>query len=374
MLIGKRGILLKETLYLILSIILIVILLSLSYSTYNLVSTNKMKSQALGSLENLQSVLNSLEVEGWTDDFVGYAPLGWWLVTYPKGEGFTECFSQSCACVCDKADCSDPELRICKPITKDLVNINKGDFVKTELISSITITNAGDKFEAFVRSYPVGYEPFVPSSNTGLDKYLSQNYPWLEGFGGCIAAAEKEHQVPAPFILAVTIHESGNGTSRLSQESCSTDLRKSSNNLFGVKGTGDAGFCKSITAECVDDTTRAEFIGKIATDEEAKTAGRKCNVACGEKECILVWDDFASFYDKCGSITAFAEKMRGSRYNDAIERNTNVIALDGRGRTSKITYNLKGMARDVRAQNYSNSANWAEVVGDLAVEINKELN
>lgn len=350
MLEGKRGILLKETLYLILAIVIIVILLTLAYNSYQLIKVDKEKNQAFGSLERLQITLNNLQ-KGWTDDFIGYAPVNWWLVSYANDSGIVECGGQACVCICEEENCSN--VKYCKPIQKELREVDSGELVKTGLVSSLTITDIETIYEATVRSYPSGYKSFTPSNNI-WDKYLAKEAPALAGLGGCIVETATITRVPIVFIMSVAIHESNGGTTNLSKESCLAGPDQFSNNLFGVKYRGselaDKGYCNWPTPECLDESG-------FVTEDIISECIPKDYIACEVgKTCYFVNARFQSYNDKCESIKHFAETiiMGNPERKEAVEKYRN---------------DINGLAKAIGETGYATDPKWVEKVISVSKKI-----
>ena len=115
----KRGILLKETIYLLLSIILISMIFPLVANGINLVSSNKEKVQATGTLDQLALFLDGLQ-EGQTDKFIIYNPKDYYLLdsryvsNLPLSAG---CTGANCICICEEEDCSGEKV-YCKDVKK----------------------------------------------------------------------------------------------------------------------------------------------------------------------------------------------------------------------------------------------------------------
>lgn len=343
----KRGelILLNETLYMLLALVIIFLIFALTYSSYQLIKADKERNQAFGSLERLQITLNNLH-KGWTDDFVGYAPVDWWIVSYANDSGIVECGGQACVCICDNEKCDNPDKQYCKPIQKELRDVDTGDLVKTGLVSSLTITDIETMYEAVVRSYPKNYKPFSPSNNI-IDKYFAKDAPALEGLGGCITEAATANQVPLVFIMSVAIHESRGGTTPRSKESCTTGPDQFSNNLFGVKYKGselaDKGYCfGDSTPECIDNSKS----GSESIVGECLEGYVKCDEG---KTCYLVKAKFKSYVDKCESIKHFTKStiMGNSERKAAVE---------------KYLTDIKGLIGAVGETGYGSDSEWAKKV------------
>jgi len=332
---NKKGILLRETLYLLLAILLIAIIFASGLNAYSILKSNKEEAQAKGTLDQLESLLEGLE-KGETGIFSGYAPNRWWLVSFFKSPETAECFAGACICICEEESCEGK--RFCREINKNLITTNK-EQIKIQFISSLVIT-ANDVFEAVVRSYPPGYKRFEPSSDTAIDRFFAAKYPTLKGLGECIQEASKRSDVPAALIIAVAIHESDGGKSELAGESCPLGPSQFSNNLFGITGKqGTTGYCNWKTKECLDET---EGIGK-----------EKCELDCGMKKCYWVERPFRAYHDKCQSINDFVDLMRDKEeYKNAIEKYRN---------------DFEAMAKEIGTY-YATDPNWGKEVALLVSE------
>ncbi len=355
---GKRGILIKEAIYIVLAILIIAIIFPALVNVYNTVLTTKEKAQAQGSIERLGFALDDSTAEE-ASNFLGYVPQDWWLVAFSKDSAIPECFSESCVCICEEEDCGDE--RYCKIIGKDLLETNSGEPVKTKFISSLIITSQESFFNTVVRYYPENYKPFELSSGTSVDNYFKVNAPALEGTGGAIIEAASQSQIPVAFIMAVAMHESGKGTSRLAQEVCPEGSSKFSNNLFGITGVGNAGSCIWETRECFTkgeaDKSTFEVLG---TDD--------CDVDCKDKTCYRVKRPFRAYYDKGESIKDFSDRIsQNSRYKSAIE--------DFKGDLYQLAESI-GKERIVNGEKlggYATDPGWSAKVASLASKITKEV-
>lgn len=352
MLKDKRGILLKETLYLVLSLVLIGGILFASFNAFNIIKLNKEKAQSEGSLERLDLVLNNLQ-KGWVDEYVGLAPIGWWLVSYSEKSLILECAGASCVCICKEEKCDDSDKRVCKIIDKNLIDRDSGENVKIQLVSSLTINSNGE-FRAVVRSFPHKYKSFALSSKTYIDNYFSErDVSNFAGLGGCIKNISKESGIPEELIMAVMLHETGKGTSLKSQEVCSEGPSITSNALFGITGplgTTEEGYCKWPTQECVKKGTVAP--GDLYDTNEP------CTSQCKEDEsCEWRKRKFRAYDSKCESISDFARLMlKDPRYSGALE---------------KYKRDLPKAAEEIGKVYASESEVWGRKVGEYIISIKR---
>ncbi|MFC1685797.1 glucosaminidase domain-containing protein [Nanoarchaeota archaeon] len=358
MLNGKRGILLKETLYLILGVLLIIAIFTAAFNTFNTIQTQKEKAQSLGSLQQLQNVLNGLETN-WVDDYMALTPVGWWLVTYTDSN---YCESEFCACICEFVECKDFEKRYCKQIKKQLIDLDTGANVKAKMISNLKVTDTGEKYEASVRSFKLGYGEYFSTKETYIDKYLEgREDSKLVGLGGCILNASRLYHVPAEFITAITIHETNEGKSQKSQEFCPNGPAKYSNNLFAVKGgtgTDPEGFCFWSGPECLtpEQASKASTIGRC-DDIINCQEGTSCHTIPGQK--------YMAYSNRCHSIFDVAKRLStNSRYKESI--------ANFNGDFTKLARDI-GIRRKVGDKVYGGYASdenvWPKKVAEYAVAI-----
>lgn len=343
---AKRGtILLKETGYLLLAIIILIAVIMAVSKAVNLIQAEQGKAQAQGTLDRLAAVLEGLKTEE-NASFLGYAPAGWWLVSYAKNADISECFYGPCICICKEKDCSDSQKRVCKDSEKAIMDKEGKKPVESMLIVALTLDK---NYEANVLSYPSGYKLYQPSDNA-IDRFLESKYPALKGLGKCIQEASARTNVPASLIIAVAVHESNGGTSDMAKMSCYIDPTKPSNNLFGITGTGGtAGYCNWKTKECLDESEKAKF--KIVEST------KPCDADCGSKKCYWVERAFKAYHDRCESINDFADLMIGYKYRE------NVV---------KYSQDAVGMAKAIGAV-YATDPKWGEQVAHYVSEINKGM-
>ena len=115
---GKRGILLKETLYLVLAIMFLAVVSAGAYEVYKNFTTDQNKLQAQGLLERLSFFLKDIK-EGDTAPFLFYAPKGYYFVYLANSPVVSDAScggrDAKCMCICKKKDCSGEEA-YCKQI------------------------------------------------------------------------------------------------------------------------------------------------------------------------------------------------------------------------------------------------------------------
>ena len=135
--------LLKEVMYLLLAIFLIIVVIAGCTNLYGSFTKSAARQQAAGTLENLANFLTDLRA-GTADEFLVYAPQGYYLVSFDNKENrLDECIQKNCICICEKKDCSTD--RVCKE-TSMPAKMNGNDIsIKIDILD-ISIANNGIQY------------------------------------------------------------------------------------------------------------------------------------------------------------------------------------------------------------------------------------
>ncbi len=97
----KRGILLPETLKIIIAVLSIILLMILAVKLFNLFTSKTEIEQAKAALEQITSRIDELE-EGETIEYLITGPEDWSLIAFNKGENApSECLGENCLCICE---------------------------------------------------------------------------------------------------------------------------------------------------------------------------------------------------------------------------------------------------------------------------------
>ena len=115
---GKRGILLKEVLYLVLALLVIAVIVYGFTNVFQILKANKEKNQALGTLQRLDFFIKDLK-DGESKEFLVLSPKKYFLVGAVSAS-FTSraCEKNSkCVCICETSDCSDDK-SFCRELSK----------------------------------------------------------------------------------------------------------------------------------------------------------------------------------------------------------------------------------------------------------------
>ena len=153
----KRGILMPETLKIILAVLGISLLLYLAYSLYSMFITDTEIQKAEASLNNLEGIIKKMDIG--QKDFLVENPKDWYIKSDIVGDDFKckedftgtfiinyycneleklkLCKSESCICFCDKANCS--EKTVCKGFDIQ-IQINNDQREDDDSLTS-TVTN-----------------------------------------------------------------------------------------------------------------------------------------------------------------------------------------------------------------------------------------
>lgn len=137
---GKRGIILKEVITLVISVLCLIILFYLAFQLYGMLVKKSAFEQAKASLEQIVGTINKVE-EGTPKTYLITAPKDWFIIVYTKGtESPLSCSGNNCICLCpaEDRDRCDKE-GVCNTIGLDIVpmsplkltNILELQFVKT---------------------------------------------------------------------------------------------------------------------------------------------------------------------------------------------------------------------------------------------------
>ena len=245
--------------------------------------------RAESTLEGFIASLNEANTTKQTVTFVALVPKNWWLASFLKGQGPSDCWQGDCVCICSTQDCKKD--RKCALVEKKVLQNDLP--ISIQIPADIFIT-AGENYDIGVSS-TTAWKP----SNTEIDSWLGHNYQPLYGLGQCVLDASKRTSIPAEVILAVTIHESDGGKSGGSMTSCPLGPSQYSNNLFGIKGTGTAGTCLWETSECLTEEQKSKEDIIMACDANHQ-------IDCGEMGCYRVNAKFKAYNNRCDSINDFA--------------------------------------------------------------------
>jgi len=139
---NKNGILLPETLKIILAVIGIGILCYLVFSFYGIFVKSSGLKQAEINLEKINDAIEKVEMNGGEEKIFLESPEGWWLTTWPLlGKSPNKCKRDFCVCICPSMainDCED------KGVCKDIKEVN-GKVLALSGVTNLKISSEGNK-------------------------------------------------------------------------------------------------------------------------------------------------------------------------------------------------------------------------------------
>jgi len=131
----KKGMMLLEEVMSILVTLVIITIVIVSFSLItSRLSQSKEESQAKSTLNSFYNFLLGLDSnKGKADNFIIYAPAGYYFLSYDKTAGrFTECYEKNCVCLCKDKDCKNDKTRFCQE-TKKPLKFNGKDIAPVQL-------------------------------------------------------------------------------------------------------------------------------------------------------------------------------------------------------------------------------------------------
>ncbi|MEM2956188.1 MAG: N-acetylmuramoyl-L-alanine amidase [Candidatus Pacearchaeota archaeon] len=162
--------LLKEVMYLLLTVFLIIAVIGACTNIYGNFLKSKEEQQAKETLTNLINFLRDIKNEN-IDSFIVYAPQGYWLVSYDKIESSPIiCASQNCICICKDKDCPvKSEEKYCNNIEKPLKKDGKSISMQIKIM------------ELYIKNNPTEYSILSVISEQGtLKEYERTTIPEIK--------------------------------------------------------------------------------------------------------------------------------------------------------------------------------------------------
>lgn len=138
---NKKGLLLaEETLKMVVSIIVIVLLVWLLFSVYY----SRVHSS---ELRNAQSTLNRISevVSAKSGSVNGLTPGGWFLVSFVDEIRPNQCYNEDCLCICEEDDTSECSKNGVCLVVDNLEKFSTIEIDTDEVLTSIKITDIGSK-------------------------------------------------------------------------------------------------------------------------------------------------------------------------------------------------------------------------------------
>jgi hypothetical protein len=100
---NKKGIVLKETISIVIGVIALIILAVLAFTLYGMFIKKSSLEQARENLNQISDKINALK-EGNSDSFLVTSPKNWYIVLYSESEKPAACFGKSCLCFCPEVN------------------------------------------------------------------------------------------------------------------------------------------------------------------------------------------------------------------------------------------------------------------------------
>jgi len=120
---NKNGILMPETLKIILAVMGIFLLVYLMYSFYGMFVKTTALKQAEVSLEIIYSEIEKVKGGKEEVEVLLESPKGWWIVAWPHEEKRNEkpiqCKTDYCVCICE-LKCGDEKKTYCKEVSAEI--------------------------------------------------------------------------------------------------------------------------------------------------------------------------------------------------------------------------------------------------------------
>jgi len=140
---SKKGILMPETLKIIIAVLCIALLLYLLVSMYGLFTKKSKIEQGRSTLEEIFAKAASLR-DGETGKVLILAPNDWWIMGFREGDARPQrCVSTTCICICEKDNAdSCNEAGICKS-SAETINLVKTKEIERAKAFNMKVSRAG---------------------------------------------------------------------------------------------------------------------------------------------------------------------------------------------------------------------------------------
>ncbi|MBS3075422.1 hypothetical protein J4429_03090 [Candidatus Pacearchaeota archaeon] len=144
--IDKKGIILKEVITLIISVLCLIILFYLGSQLYGMLIKKSALEQAKANLEQISNTINNLK-DGSSGTFLLTSPKNWFLILYNKGTGLFSCSGNSCICFCPAETLESCEKEgVCKDFG---LNIDSRPPLKITKFYDLEFVRGGDVIKGY---------------------------------------------------------------------------------------------------------------------------------------------------------------------------------------------------------------------------------
>ncbi len=137
----KKGILLPETLKIILAVIGIVALIYLAVSMYGLFTKKNSLEQSRGTINEIEAKIKALVNVGDERMVVVLSPKSWYILAYGKGVASPQmCKANYCICLCEDNEVSDCDtMGLCKDFSSEIKISGENNYIEIDKLFNLKI-------------------------------------------------------------------------------------------------------------------------------------------------------------------------------------------------------------------------------------------